>query len=91
MIDVNTKKKLVLFAVEQLGCYLFVINIFLYMIFFSRSYQTHSIILHTMQMCRNPSPLHKDLALYYNILGHVVVQVVGALCYKPEGHGFDSQ
>ena len=24
------------------------------------------------------------------LLGHAVAQLVEALCYKPEGHGFDS-
>ena len=91
MIDANAKKKLVCFAIEHFGCYLFVINIFPYMNFpfFPHAYQTHSIILHTVQMCRNPSPLHKDLALYCNILGHMVVQLVGALHCK--GHDFNSQ
>ena len=59
--------------------------------FFSLAYQAYSIILHTMQMCRNLSPLHKDLALYCIILGHMIAHFVEALCYKLEGHGFDSQ
>ena len=29
------------------------------------------------------------LKLYVSV-GHAVVQLVEALCYKPEGHGFDS-
>jgi hypothetical protein len=31
------------------------------------------------------------ISSYHTIIkGHVVVQLVEALCYKPEGHGFDS-
>ena len=95
MIDANTKKKLVHFCywtvrfLSLCDKYFSIYEFFFF--FFSHAYQTHSIMLHTVQMCRNPSPHHKDLALYRNILGYMVVQVVGALCYKLEGHGFDSQ
>jgi len=27
----------------------------------------------------------------YNEMGHAVAQLVEALCYKPEGRGFDSR
>jgi len=31
------------------------------------------------------------LRMYYRYWGHSVVQLVEALCYKPEGRGFDSR
>jgi hypothetical protein len=33
----------------------------------------------------------KNLLKLFFYPGHMVVQLVEALCYKPEGHGFESQ
>jgi hypothetical protein len=30
------------------------------------------------------------MTFYQKLTGYAVVQLVEALCYKPEGHGFDS-
>ena len=33
----------------------------------------------------------QNVLCYMLLWGHAVVQLVEALCYKPEGHGFDSR
>jgi hypothetical protein len=40
---------------------------------------------------RNNQPTHKGNYAYYGsqIGGQPVAQLVDALCYKPDGHGFD--
>ena len=37
------------------------------------------------------SASHKYLHTTFGVVGHTVAQLVGALCYKPEGRGFDSR
>jgi hypothetical protein len=34
---------------------------------------------------------HNDLHLFQYFAGHVIMQLVEVLCYKPEGRGFDSK
>jgi len=49
----------------------------------------------TLTILRFPLGFHKPsrqiMAMYLNILGHAVAQLVEALRYKSEGRGFDSQ